>query len=164
MNWFKSWFSSPDKETLEKIDVLNEIKLFENARREDLVEVARECTFQPMEEGETVVHKGDPGDGMFIVDNGQVSVQIDDSTSPVATFGGGEYFGEMALIEEATRSADVVCDIEGRLLFFSKEGFYSVLRGHPSTASKFLFVLARTLSNRLRETNEKLKEQNDGES
>lgn len=159
MNWFKDWFSSVDEDVMEKVEVLNRIKLFENARREDLVEIARETSFRSMEEDETIVHEGDPGDGMYIVESGQVSVRLGDLGEPVATFGEGDYFGEMALIEESERSADVVCDDAGRLLFFSKEGFYTLLRGHPKTASKFLFVLSRTLSRRLRKTNEQLQEE-----
>jgi CRP/FNR family cyclic AMP-dependent transcriptional regulator len=164
MGLFGDWFSSskPDEETLEKINVLNQVKLFENARREDLAEVAQQCEFRSMEPEETIVHEGDPGDGMFIVDEGLVSVRLSEDET-VASFGAGEYFGEMALLENAVRSADVVCEEPGRLLFFSEEGFHEVLRGKPSTASKFMFVLCRTLSRRLRDTNQQLREQKEGD-
>jgi len=164
VKWLGNWWNTtPDEETVNKIQVLNEVKLFENARREDLIGIAEKSEFREMNADETIIHGGDPGEGMYIIDSGSVCVYHKGTQEEVALFSGGDYFGEMALLENKPRSADVVCERDGRLLFFSKKGFHELLQGNPKTAGKFLFVLSRTLSRRLRRSNQELRiEKNNG--
>ncbi|GEM_PF-1907972 len=164
-NWFKKTsrylkyrLGKLSPELKEKIEVLNSVELFEFCRGIDLVEIATECEFKNCEAGETVIEAGDTGDGLYMVDTGKHEVFIDDSEDMLAEFGAGDYFGEMSLIDNKDRSANVICKEGGRLLFFSKEGFVGLLRKQSQASFRFLFVQARTLSQRLRETNRKLSE------
>lgn len=156
--FLRKLFRNIDEATLEKIDVLNQMKLFENCREEDLVSIARCCQFVEMEPGESLIEKGEAGDGMYMVDTGQVKVQLSESGDVVATVGENDYFGEMSLLDREPRSAYVVCEAAGRALFLPEDKFLDLVRETPRTASKVLFVLALTLSRRLRATNRQLRE------
>jgi len=68
----------------------------------------------------------------------------------------GEYFGEMALIDNFPRSAHAIAEEETRLLTISKRRLEDFLYNHKDTAYKLLWTFCRTLSTRLRETNEKM--------
>ncbi|MFB6347693.1 MAG: cyclic nucleotide-binding domain-containing protein [bacterium] len=159
MGLFDFGSDSLSDEDLEKIDVLNQVKLFENCAREDLKGVARHSEFKDAKNGDVVIKQGDRGQGMYMIDSGVYNVTLgDDSGETVATFEAGDYFGEMALLEDKERSANVICKEPGRLLCLAKDGFFELLSDAPKTAGKVLFVLSRTLSRRLRDTNRKLRE------
>lgn len=164
-NWFKKTgrylkyrLGKLSPELKEKIEVLNSVELFEFCRGIDLVEIATECKFKKSEPDEVIIEAGETGNGLYMVDTGKYSVIIGESDEEVAEFGAGDYFGEMSLIDNKERSANVICKETGRLLFFSKEGFVGLLRKQSQASFRFLFVQARTLSQRLRETNRKLSE------
>jgi len=65
--------------------------------------------------GEYIIRKGDIGESMFFIANGTVEVLAADSKTPVATLTDGSFFGEIALLERKSRSADVLavtyCDL-----------------------------------------------------
>ena len=71
--------------------------------------------------------------------------------------GKGDYFGEMALIDESPRSADVIIHENSELLVISKKDFDDLLFFNKEIAYKMLWAFVRTLSRRLRETNDKIK-------
>jgi CRP-like cAMP-binding protein len=164
-NWFKSLLNSYgvnrtvlNKQEQSKINVLNSIKLFENANRGDLIELIKHTAFQDMKAGDRIVEKGASAHCLYMIDHGEVAVRLEPEQEPIATQSDGDYFGEMALLENQSRSAYVDCTKDGRLLTLEKDGFYSLIQGQPKTAMKFLFVLARTISRNLRDTNERLRE------
>jgi CRP-like cAMP-binding protein len=164
-DWFQSLIDSYgvnrtalDKEGRNKINVLNTIKLFENADRDDLIELIKHTSFQEMEAGDRIVDKGGDARCLYMIDSGEVAIRLEPEQDPIATQSDGDYFGEMALLENQSRSAYVDCTKDGRLLTLDKDGFYSIIKGQPKTAMKFLFVLARTISRNLRDTNERLRE------
>jgi CRP-like cAMP-binding protein len=162
--WFSSLIDSYgvnrtalDKEGRDKINVLNRIKLFENAERNDLIELIKHTTFQEMDAGEQIIEKGEDARSLYMIDSGEVAIRLEPNQEPITSQSNGDYFGEMALLENQDRSAYVDCTEGGRLLVLEKDGFYSLLKGQPKTAMKFLFVLSRTISRNLRETNERLR-------
>ncbi len=157
-DFIRSWFRKISDATLEKIAVLNKVKLFENCREKDLVSIARCCRLVELEEGEMLIEKGGAGDGLYIIDSGRVSVKLSKNGENVATMGEGEYIGEMSLLDREPRSAYIFCESPGRALFLPGEEFMSLIKETPRTGSKVLFVLALTLSRRLRSTNRQLRE------
>ncbi|MFP4686967.1 MAG: Crp/Fnr family transcriptional regulator [bacterium] len=147
-----------DKETAKKARILARTRPFENCNSRELKMVARLARFQDMEENETLVQKGEEGKGLYVLENGQVSVRFKKDGPVVAKIGAGNFFGEMSLLDEKPRTAWVRCDAAGRLLFLSRQDFFGLLSKNSDLAAKILFALGRTLSDRLRQTNKQLEE------
>lgn len=101
--------------------------------------------------GSLIIRKGDTGDALYLVLSGQVRVRLmvgkDDKT--LLTINPGQFFGEMALFNEAPRSADVVAVTETRLMRVTQEAFRLFVDEIPQVASPVLFNLATTMADRL---------------
>jgi CRP-like cAMP-binding protein len=69
----------------------------------------------------------------------------------------GDYFGEMALIDDAPRSADAITNTTCVVGTITKAAFEDLLFMHKDLAYDLLWSFVRTLSSRLRETNEKMR-------
>ncbi len=100
----------------------------------------------------TVCTRGAQGDAMFLVLEGEVRarVLIDGRESTLATLGVGECFGELAVIDESPRSADVVSNAESVLLKISAAALKTLFQEAPALAAPFLLGLSRTLAGRIR--------------
>ena len=100
----------------------------------------------------TVCRRGDAGDGMFLVVQGELRarVLIDGRESTLATMEVGECFGELAVIDESTRSADVLSNTESVVLKISSDALKKLFREAPALAAPFLLGLSRTLTGRIR--------------
>lgn len=75
------------------------------------------------EDGEVIFHEGDIGDYLYIIVDGEVKVLKEDQTEPVATLGKGEFFGEMALLNQKTRTATIQCSKPTDVLALRKSDF-----------------------------------------
>ncbi len=77
------------------------------------------------EPGEIVFHEGDIGDYLYIIVDGEVEVyqERDSQKNVVSTLGAGSYFGEMALMNQRTRSATISCTKPTNLLALRKSDF-----------------------------------------
>ena len=69
----------------------------------------------------------------------------------------GDYFGEMALIDNAPRSADALSHVDASLLTVSKADLEALMEKNKELAYKLLWKFVETLSKRLRETNDKIR-------
>lgn len=104
--------------------------------------------------GDAVFYKGTTGSQMFVVLGGKVG--IFDGSTCVAELGVGSMFGEMSLLLEEPRSATVMA-IEDSLLFtLSEEIFHKLLT--KRVAVQILLNMSRTLGQRVRDANLKLRE------
>ena len=81
---------------------------------------------------------------------------IGEKESILATFGPGDFFGEMALFDQGPRSADIVANVDSTLLRLSAGSFERLTRQAPNLAAPFLQATARTLSARIRADNKRL--------
>lgn len=110
--------------------LLAEVPFFKSLmapRIADLVRVLRPRFAQP---GDVILRKGDEGDSMFIIASGEVEVDFGGGRDPVL-LGPGQFFGELALIDRAPRSATVRADDECKLLELSGRDFHDLARHHP---------------------------------
>ena len=96
--------------------------------------------------GTTIFHEGDPGQSMFAIKRGRVAVMVGGNTVDVLS--DEELFGEMALLEDATRTATVVTLQETEIVEIDKAQFYILVRQNPH----FALQLMQLLSERLRRT------------
>jgi sulfate permease, SulP family len=68
----------------------------------------------------------------------------------------GELFGEVAMLSQTARSADVVAEAPTRLLRLSSERFQELMADHSRLAARFLFNIARLLATRMSQRNDAL--------
>jgi CRP/FNR family transcriptional regulator, cyclic AMP receptor protein len=137
------------------LSVLAETKLFENLTLLDLERLAGETEAKTFPAESVIFRAGDPGDGLYVVDEGSVEIFLDTEQGPqsLAVLYDREYFGEMALIDDlGHRTASVRARVETRCLHVSRAGFERILASSHATASRILFHLCRVLSRRLAKT------------
>ncbi len=102
--------------------------------------------------GQVIFRENDPGDKMYIILEGVVEIlkEAQGGSSKVLTsVGKGEFFGEMALIDDRPRSATAIASVPCKLLVMSDDLLDSYIAGNPEFASKMI----RNLAQRLRGAN-----------
>ncbi|HEX8141489.1 MAG TPA: DUF1003 domain-containing protein [Pyrinomonadaceae bacterium] len=100
---------------------------------------------------------GDTGDAMYLIENGRVRIHVLDSTGhdvTLAELAGGDFFGEMALLDGKSRSADATVIEDARLAILSRGDFLSFVRRNPDVALEMLSAI----TDRLRRTDELLRQ------
>src|SRR5690606_10952895 len=110
--------------------------------------------------GAKLFSDGDPADRFYVLVRGKVRIskQIPGmGEEALAVLEPGQYFGEMALIDEAPRSADAICNSNVVVGVIEKTGFEDLLFMNKDLAYDMLWTFVRTLSGRLRESNEKMR-------
>ena len=111
--------------------------------------------------GDTICREGDDGDRMWLLAKGSVSVRLISADGRVnlriASLSRGTTIGEMALLEQARRSATIVADEQVVAYELLRSGYALLLSEHPVIATKLLSNLSRELARRLRRTSEDLR-------
>lgn len=107
--------------------------------------------------GDPVFLEGDPGDRLYLIARGAVSIKLKLDDAPrarrLATFSSGVFFGEMAIVEGGRRSADAFAKGDHVVLYsISAERFTELVRRFPSLGLKVYQNLSRELAARLRAT------------
>lgn len=106
--------------------------------------------------GEHVFREGDLGTEMFLIQEGEVEIYTGsgEDAKSLATLERGDFFGEMALLEDRPRSASARAATDSRLLRINGSTFNQMLQTNPEIAVRMM----RKLSRRLRETDRMLQE------
>lgn len=110
--------------------------------------------------GEIIFREGDPGDKLYIILDGKIIISKDIpgvGEEALAIFERGDFFGEMALVDQSPRSADAKAHAEGvTLLAIDKKTLDEILSLDVESAYQFLHLLCKILTHRLREITMKL--------
>ncbi|HEX5398982.1 MAG TPA: cyclic nucleotide-binding domain-containing protein [Verrucomicrobiae bacterium] len=99
-----------------------------------------------------VVKEGDHGDALFMVLEGEVRarVMIEGQETTLATMGVGECFGELAVVDQGPRSADVIANQPTVLIKVSEAALKKMFEEAPALAAPFMFALTRVIAQRVR--------------
>src|ERR671911_409360 len=132
------------------LDELRHVPLLADLSQEDLEHLYKMAETVSIPAGELVLREGDPGDSLYVVLDGELEVTKRHGSQDVllAVYKAGQFFGEMALLEQAPRSASVRTLRESRLLLISQAAFKTLLSCSPSAP----FRILRTVTSRLRST------------
>jgi CRP/FNR family transcriptional regulator, cyclic AMP receptor protein len=136
--------SDPSRVGHDWLATLEEVPLFEGVSKRHLRRIAKLAHIRRFAPGSAIVRTGDPGRAFFVLLDGNVKVVRAGARD--RRLGIGDYFGEMALLDDAPRSADVVAAGEVLALMIDRAAFTKVLRSEPTLAQ----ALLRTLAGRLR--------------
>ncbi|MEO0271434.1 MAG: cyclic nucleotide-binding domain-containing protein [candidate division WOR-3 bacterium] len=137
----------------EIVKSLKKNKLFKNLTDDILREIAPYINCREFKKGRTIFFEGDTGRVLYLVKNGKVEVFKRNNEGEeviLASFGPGDFLGEMALIEESTRSATCRAVEDSELLLFSHRAFLDLIEERPKAAAKLILEIAKVLSKRLR--------------
>src|SRR5215210_3586168 len=132
------------------LDELRQVPLLADLSEEDLEQLYKMAETVSIPAGQLVLREGDSGDSLYVVLDGELEVtkRQGDQDVLLALYKSGQFFGEMALLEQAPRSASVRTLQESRLIVISQAAFQTLLSCSPSAPLKIL----HTVTSRLRST------------
>jgi CRP-like cAMP-binding protein len=137
---------------------LRRIKILADLKDNQLAHLAEYMEFQEVNQWSVLFAQGDASDSMFLVLAGELRARsvVDGRETILATFGPGDFFGDMALFDHGPRSADLVANVDSTLLKITSVAFERLTREAPALATPFLQATARTMSARIRADNKRL--------
>ena len=130
-------------------DTLAHVELFAGLEKKDLQLLAGACRERTYSAGSKLIKQGDTGVGLFIITDG--TVHITKETGPdkaeldLGTVGPGNVLGEMSLLDDLPRSANVTAMGEVTALILPNWEFRTNLRNQPDIALRLLSTLSRRL-------------------
>ena len=135
--------------------VMRRVPLFSQLNDDELGRISEPARERSYPKNSVILFEDDPGDALYVVVTGQVKVVLigeDGREVILSVLGPGDFFGEMALIDDEPRSAHVIAMEDANLLVLRREDFQNCLQETPTIA----FGLLRALSRRLRHADTKI--------
>ncbi len=139
---------------LKGLDIFSDLEL---PAQERLSMMFQERAFN---QGETIFEEGSIGNSMMLITSGEVRVSQKPKPGEeeaLIVLREGDVFGEMALIEDLPRSADTIAHSDVIIFEISRDNFMEYIDADCRSGLRILLKLAKILSSRLRDTDNKLK-------
>ncbi|MCL2480115.1 MAG: diguanylate cyclase [Spirochaetaceae bacterium] len=142
-------------------DALKNTMIFsdlEGAELDILVSCMKRTQFN---RGEIVFSEGEEGDTMYVILDGNINIFVplaNGTEISLATIEKGNFFGDMAIIENAPRSASCKAVESCELIALSRSDFYGIIRHHPETALKILYRMMNIMAERFKTSGAALSE------
>ena len=111
--------------------------------------LAQKVNHQRLAKDEVLIQRGDEGDALYIIDEGQVKIVREDEQGGEVILnhcGPGEAIGEMSLLDREPRSATVIAVTDSQVLELKRDAFFDLIEQRPDVA----LSLIRSISSRLR--------------
>jgi CRP/FNR family transcriptional regulator, cyclic AMP receptor protein len=125
------------------VELLQRVPLFADFERGEIERLARSFKQRTFEAGSAVADEGRTGAGFFVIESGEASVSVHGAER--AKLGPGDYFGEIALIDDGARSATITADSELRCYGLTSWEFRPLVESNASIAWKLLETMAKRL-------------------
>jgi len=138
------------------IENIKNVHLFSTLEDDELEVISRILYIKDYQKGHVVFQEGEGGDSLYVVLKGNVKVSLYDESGKeyiLDIIGKGAFFGELSLIDELPRSANVVTIEDSEFLVIKRNDFIKLLMENPPITVSIL----RTLSRRLRAADERIK-------
>ena len=153
--WMNIFNSPAKKSNLKKS--LQSIPLFNRLIGRDLSILMNIIHNRNYLSGEYIFYQGDPGIGLYIINDGEVIIQRTDENNnivPLATFYPGDFFGELALVDGEKRSASAIAKTDCSLAVIFKPDLDEFIEAYPRKGIKILQGISEIVAVRLRKLNE----------
>ena len=127
-----------------KIDLIKGVPLFASASKQELGEIASIADEIDLPEGKVLIKEGDTGREFFVLIEG--TAEVARGGKKVASIGAGDFFGEIALLEDRPRTATVTAETPIRALVITDRSFRTLLEHSPEIEDKVQSARAARLS------------------
>lgn len=134
--------------------MLNAIPLFRSLSEKQLASLGAHAAWRVYEKGDVILRQGELADSLFIIASGQVKVYMSEGDREVIlkTLSAGDFFGEIAMLDQEPRSASVAALERCHLQTLSYRAFQRTMEGSADIAKRVL----ETLAKRLRDADRKI--------
>jgi len=125
--------------------MLHKVALFEGLSEAQLARLSDKAPVRAYPRGAIVINEGDEAGTLFVIVAGAVKAYLSDENGKeviLSTQGPGEYFGELALLDDTPRSASVAVTEACKLMVLQKSAVHEAVRSDPDIALRLLKGLA----------------------
>lgn len=147
----------PPTEIDELVNSLQATPLFKSLRKRDIYNLMSIIHNRNYISGEYIFHEGDPGIGLYIIREGEILISRETETGEkitLAIFQKGDFFGELAIIDNDKRSASAIANSDTKLYVIFKSDLDEFIEKYPKKGIKILQGIAEIAAVRLRTLNE----------
>lgn len=127
-----------------KVDLLRSVPLFAECSQKELERIAAIADELSLPEGTKLIEEGRKGREFFVLVDGAVEVRSNGRT--LRTMGAGDFFGEIALLHDAPRTATVTATTPTRVLVIEGQAFRRLLAETTTVQPKVLAALAERVA------------------
>jgi CRP/FNR family cyclic AMP-dependent transcriptional regulator len=124
-----------------KAEALGRCSLFDGLSKDELRDLAKVTEDLEVDEGKVLCREGETAQEFFVIVDGEVEVTKDGQR--LTTLSGGDFFGEIALLEDLPRTATVRATKPLRFFVLTRRSFWSLLERQPEVERKVLRALAK---------------------
>ena len=135
------------------LKALEKVPIFETLSEKELKNIAQLTHEREYKLNEFIFKKHAPAEGMYVILEGEIEIKDPKSGNLFANLISGDFFGELALLDEEPRSDSALCNKPTRLIGFFRTDLLTLIQRYPELGNKILLNLARVLGERLRQTN-----------
>ncbi|MDB4453404.1 Crp/Fnr family transcriptional regulator [Pseudomonadales bacterium] len=138
------------------MSVLKSVEIFSGLSDAELAALEESSIRRSYPKNTVIINENDVADSLYVIESGKVKVYCSDKNGKefiMNTLGGGDYFGELALLDDDRRSASVRTMEKADFCIIYKQDFNQVLDLHPNIAK----TLIRNITRRVRALTEKVK-------
>lgn len=148
---------------MEKLEILQKSVLFENLLPEEFEYLAEISQIREYSNGDIIFYESEPGNSLYVIIEGEVEIlrkDVEGKLKCIAVLKAGDFFGEMSLIDKELRSATARAKAQDnqnvKALMLTAENLHSFAKIYRNGFTMVVINIARVMSKRLRETNNKL--------
>ena len=123
-------------------ELLKRVPIFSDLDRKELDRIAASMKPRTFNAGDTVTTEGQTGVGFFVIESGEATVTVGGDER--RKLGPGDYFGEVALLNESARTATITADSDLRCYGLTSWEFRPLVETHGSIAWKLLQAMSKT--------------------
>ena len=124
------------------VDLLQRVPIFSDLDRKELGRIAASMKERTFGSGDTVTSEGQTGVGFFVIESGQAKVTVGGEDR--RRLGPGDYFGEVALLNESARTATITAESDLKCYGLTSWEFRPLVETQPSIAWKLLQAMSKT--------------------
>jgi len=146
---------------MNNVELLQNSVLFKGCGREGIDLLMGMFQERQIKQNTTIFSEHMPAEALYIVKSGNVRISMmagEGQESGLLLLGPGEFFGELALVQEASRLVTARAETAVELLLLTRKDFLALMDLDPRTCAKVLMTITRLLAMRVKAYNEKLKE------
>ena len=146
---------------METIDLIKKTLLFKGCTAEDFELLSGLISERQVKPHTTIFSEKMPAETLFIVKSGKIKISVmegEGDETGLLELGPGDFFGEIALIQESSRAVTARAESAVELVMLTRKDFLALLDLDPRVAAKITLSIARLLAMRVKAYSAKLRE------